>query len=106
MTRVLAFVMAFLCLVVGPFLLLWSLLLFLAYSLKLTNSDRARQAALAWDQLINALSGGDHREYLSTRAAIAERDGKQWGCFLCGFLDSLQPNHCDESLRHEPKDKQ
>jgi hypothetical protein len=54
---------------------------------------------IALDQLGNAILGGYPDETLSTRAAIARRSGKRWGCVLCKVLDWIDTNHCHRALR-------
>ncbi|MGF6781127.1 hypothetical protein [Paraburkholderia sp. GAS334] len=38
------------------------------------------------DCLGNALTGGDPRETISSRAGKARLEGKEWGCALCALL--------------------
>jgi hypothetical protein len=57
--------------------------------------DYARRCGLAFDQAINVLTGGAVGQTVSLRAAIAQRDGQRWGCWLCWILARVvQPNHC------------
>ena len=41
-----------------------------------------RRVAVAIDQLLNALFGGDEDETISSRAEKARRKGRRWGCVL------------------------
>jgi len=50
--------------------------------------------AIAFDQLANALIGGDPDETISSRAGKARRRGAPWACLLCGLLDMIDPRHC------------
>lgn len=57
------------------------------------------------DCLCNALTGGDPRETISSRAGKARANGRTWGCVLCAFLGWVatliagQPtDHCGESI--------
>ncbi|MDE3023314.1 MAG: hypothetical protein KGI54_15945 [Pseudomonadota bacterium] len=55
--------------------------------------------AVALDQFCNAILGGDPAETISSRAAKARNEGKQWGCILCKVLSIIiQKNHCTKSL--------
>jgi len=56
-----------------------------------------RRVAVAIDQLFNALFG-DEDETISSRAEKARRKGKTWGCWLCRFLDTLDKDHCKNSI--------
>ena len=38
---------------------------------------------------------------ISSRAATARDHGHLWGCWLCKFLDWLEPNHCDDAVKHD-----
>lgn len=58
---------------------------------------RGERAMMAYDQALNALTGGSEDETISSRAARARDRGKRWGCVLCGVLDWLDPNHCSKS---------
>lgn len=49
------------------------------------------------DRAGNAVLNGASHEYLSTRANRARKDGRLWGCYLCRFLDYLDPGHCEKS---------
>jgi len=53
---------------------------------------------IALDQAFNALLGGDPDETLSSRAGKAQKDGKRWGCVLCGALDWFDDQHCEKSV--------
>jgi hypothetical protein len=55
-----------------------------------------------FDVCMNVLLGGDMGCTLSYRAALAARDGRRWGCFMCWFLDwAVQEHHCD--YQFEPR---
>lgn len=97
MTRLLAAVLALLVLVVGPVLVLWSVVLFAGWALGLTEAVRVTWIALAWDRLLNAATGGTDRETVSSRAARARDDRRPWACWLCQALDALDPDHCNQS---------
>jgi len=53
---------------------------------------------LALDQLANAITFGSHKETISQRAAIAERNGNRIGCFVCRVLNFFHRDHCKKSL--------
>ena len=63
-----------------------------------TNQDRAWLIAKAYDRLGNAISNDDEVQTISSRAAKAQIAGKTWGCWMCAFLDSIQKDHCKNSL--------
>lgn len=63
-----------------------------------TNPVRARDIALGFDRLVNAALNGDVRHTISYRAAVAEKEGRRWGCVLCRMLDKLDRDHCSKSL--------
>lgn len=50
---------------------------------------------VAFDQFINALTGGYPNETISYRASINAQLGGRWGCILCKFLEWIDPGHCD-----------
>lgn len=58
---------------------------------------RAERTMMAYDQALNALTGGHEDETVSSRAARARDRGRRWGCVLCGVLDWLDPDHCNKS---------
>lgn len=53
---------------------------------------------VALDELGNALTGGDPGETISSRAAKARNEGREWGCLLCRLLDWIQNDHCKDAL--------
>lgn len=38
-------------------------------------------------------------ETISSRAGRARNSGRKWGCVLCGWLDYLDPGHCERAIR-------
>ena len=42
---------------------------------------------------------GSYNETISRRAAKARAAGRPWGCYLCKFLEWLNPGHCKNALR-------
>jgi hypothetical protein len=54
--------------------------------------------AILFDEFVNALTGGDPGETISSRAGKAMNEGKPWGCILCKFLNLFQKNHCQLSV--------
>jgi len=59
---------------------------------------------LLWlDEGFNTLRGGDPGESLSVAAAVAQGEGKHWGCILCGLLGMIRKNHCASALANERK---
>lgn len=57
-----------------------------------------QNVALGIDETVNAVTGGDGEETISSRAAKAQVAGKKWGCVLCKILDLFQKDHCKISL--------
>ena len=55
---------------------------------------------LALDFLLNALTGGDPEETVSSRIAKKQAKGKDcWICKqLCWLLDKLDKRHCSDSI--------
>jgi len=55
---------------------------------------------VALDEALNVLLlNGDPDQTISYHAAIAEDDGRRWGCWLCWALARLvQPRHCPLQL--------
>lgn len=53
---------------------------------------------VALDQLINALTGGDPDETVSSRAAKSKAKGHLFGCVLCKLLNKLDRNHCEKHI--------
>lgn len=54
--------------------------------------------AILLDEALNALTGGDPGETVSSRAGKALREGRHWACILCRFLDLFQKDHCLKSI--------
>lgn len=52
---------------------------------------------IAFDQLLNAILGGNPDETLSHRAKRARDAGRRWGCVLCRVLDLFDRDHCDKA---------
>jgi hypothetical protein len=51
------------------------------------------------DEALNTLAAGSPNETVSERAAKARNEGRKWGCVLCGFLNRINPGHCDKALK-------
>ena len=62
----------------------------------LVGSDRAWSLAKAFDRAVNAATGGSDTETISSRANRL-KSATGWACYLCRFLDDIQPNHCEDS---------
>ncbi|WP_236309820.1 MULTISPECIES: hypothetical protein [Pseudomonas] len=60
--------------------------------------------AVAFDQLVNAATGGDEDETISSRAAKAARRQRRWGCLLCWLLSLVDPGHCERSIEPDRGD--
>lgn len=63
----------------------------------LAGSPRAWRLAVSYDQLANTAFGGNEDETISSRAYKAAKQGRRWGCVLCGLLDKIQQDHCRNS---------
>jgi hypothetical protein len=82
-----------------PFLLLAMLVGSLRYLwCILVASDHGINIAKGVDELANASLNGHPNETISSRAGRARRKGRIWGCVLCGLLDRIDPNHCEDAL--------
>jgi hypothetical protein len=66
------------------------------------SPTRAWQIAIALDDFANVAANGTLGQTISYRAATAMRQGKRWGCVLCGWLDEVDPGHCTRAL-NDPK---
>lgn len=78
---------------VGLYLIGWTLPIVAA----LGNRQRAEDAALGLDVVLNVLTGGRAPEFLSSRADRAKEEGRAWGRILCGLLDLVDCEHCSKS---------
>lgn len=63
------------------------------------NPQKAWDIAKSMDDLLNVLTNGKPRQWVSTRAAIARQEGLRWGCVLCVLLDLLDHGHCDRARK-------
>ena len=55
------------------------------------------------DCLLNALLGGAEDQTISVRAALAQRRGARWGCWLCWWLaHTIERHHCARVLAGQP----
>ena len=54
--------------------------------------------ALSIDDAANVALNGRLGQSISSRAAVAWKAGKPWGCILCKLLDDVSPNHCAIAL--------
>ena len=61
--------------------------------------SRAWSIAIMEDDAGNQYLFGHLGRTISSHAARADRDGKAWGCLLCGLLDTLNPGHCRRALK-------
>lgn len=64
-----------------------------------------RNVAVAVDQLLSALTGGDPDETISSRLGKAQRRGQPFACIACRLLDLIQRNHCARSIEDDEGDK-
>lgn len=68
----------------------------------MARSERAHRIALAFDQAANAATGGSEDMTVSTRAALAELEGRAWARALCWLLDQVDPGHCERCRINRP----
>lgn len=61
------------------------------------SQAKAWVIAKGFDRTGNAATNGSDREFISTRANRARKEGRRWGCILCRVLDWIDPNHCEKS---------
>lgn len=80
---------------IGSVLALVWLLLCILFS---PYGPRPMHIAIAFDQLVNAATGGSEDETISSRAGRLRRDGRGWACVLCAVLDALDRDHCEKSI--------
>jgi len=62
------------------------------------NGRRGINIVLAYDQLFNAVTGGDMDETLSQRAARLRKEDVRWAKVLCKFLNWLDEGHCEKNI--------
>ena len=61
-----------------------------------------RNLTLALDRFLNVLLlGGRPDETISYNAAIAEKKGKKWGCYLCKFFHWVEHHHCTKTFNNQ-----
>lgn len=88
----------FALLLIIPLLLASVLLAFLRYAWTvIVHPAKATRIAIGFDQLANVAANGSEDETVSSRAARARRAGRTWGCLLCGVLDWLDQDHCNQA---------
>jgi hypothetical protein len=56
---------------------------------------------VAIDQLLNALTGGDEDETLSSRLGKDARRGRFVGCVLCKVLGWIDKDHCEKAIERD-----
>lgn len=62
-----------------------------------------QRVGIGTDKFINVLLGGQLDQTVSYRCAVAARNGKPFGCFMCWFLNwAVQRNHCPEQFTNDP----
>jgi hypothetical protein len=64
----------------------------------LTAPTRAWLIVIALDDLMNVVCNGWLGQTISYRAAVADIEGKRWGCVLCRWLDAAEQGHCTKAL--------
>jgi hypothetical protein len=61
------------------------------------------RVGIEFDTAVNVLFGGALNETVSMRAAVAQKDGERWGCWLCWLLGKIvQPHHCRDQFLSAP----
>lgn len=56
---------------------------------------------VAYDQLGNALFGGDPDETISSRVGKAARRGNKLAIFFSWYLSIVDPNHCEKAIEED-----
>lgn len=56
---------------------------------------------VAFDQLLNAILGGDEDETISSRIAKDKRRGRKFACVLCKMLDWIDKDHCEKAIERD-----
>jgi len=101
MTRIILTLLALPNWIGGLILVAWAACVWLAAKLlRFTEAERlAWQWVLSYDQHGNALAFGDKDKYISHRAGLCARKGRNRPCFwLCRFLHLFDPNHCEKTI--------
>jgi hypothetical protein len=63
-----------------------------------TAPERAWLILISVDDLMNVVCNGWLGQTISYRAAVADIEGKRWGCVLCRWLDAAEQGHCTKAL--------
>ena len=67
-----------------------------------TGSKRSWALAVSYDQLGNAVTGGDPDETISSVAYKKSLEGVKWAAWLCKALEAVDPGHCQRAVEwHE-----
>jgi hypothetical protein len=53
------------------------------------------------DQTLNALTGGDEDETLSSRWGKDARRGRKFACVMCKLLDLIDKGHCEKAIERD-----
>lgn len=80
-----------LCVFAAIFALAWQ------FVAAFSTGNRYWRIAIGMDQAANAAFGGNEDMTISTRAALARKQGRRWGCVLCKLLDAVDKDHCERS---------
>ncbi len=56
---------------------------------------------VAFNQLLNAITGGDEDETMSSRLGKDARRGKPVGCILCKVLGWIDEDHCEKAIERD-----
>ncbi len=82
-----------------PLLLLGALVIGLRYLMCIVlDVPKAWLIALSIDDAANVALNGRLGQSISSRAAVAWKAGKPWGCIVCDLIDEVSPNHCAKAL--------
>ena len=60
-----------------------------------------RRLFVAFDQLLNAVFGGNEDETISSRIGKDARRGRKFACVLCQILHWLDPHHCEKAIERD-----
>ena len=84
---------------ITPVIVLGLLFIMLRYLIfMLINPIRGFEVGLGVDITSNVAANGKEGQSISSRAAFAAADGKEWGCILCRVLNWINPGHCARAM--------
>ena len=70
------------------------------------NVQQAWRIALGEDLDANVALNGRLGQSISSRAAVACKAHRPWGCVVCALLDDVNPGHCAKALTAQDQNLQ